>query len=213
LLHEQADVQVLQAQLGCSAHVGVVRHAMPLCDVWMSSWQLQCGIDRRVAVNQPALGFASHGFSLLFCCCRVQVVGCDGTGEQSIASAVQSAGEAARIILACTQVPEASSGTPQGVAAELQQLQEAHDAVAAFNKRQLTVYAVQPDASAIVQQRRLLQSSNADVGVCGQLCRVSDWPAMSVAVRRCCGSKQMQTSYTRQICSATGRGELSLLLG
>jgi hypothetical protein len=103
----------------------------------------------------------------------LQVIGCDGSSEQSIASALQAEADAPHVIITCTQVQEGSSGTPQGVAAELQQLQEAHDAVAAFNKRQLTVYAVQPDASGIVQQRRLLQSANADVGVCGQLCRVS----------------------------------------
>jgi hypothetical protein len=101
------------------------------------------------------------------------VVGCDGGTEQSVASAVQAVGDEPHVIITCTQVQEGSSGTPQGVAAELQQLQETHDAVAALNKRQLTVYAVEPDASAVVQQRRRLQSSNADVGVCGQLCRVS----------------------------------------
>ncbi|KAF6266783.1 hypothetical protein COO60DRAFT_1697254 [Scenedesmus sp. NREL 46B-D3] len=98
------------------------------------------------------------------------VVGCDGTGH-SIAATIQAAGNEPRIIFTCTQVQDTSSGTPQGVAAELQQLQEAHDAVAALNKRQLTVYAVQPDASTAVQQRRRLQASSADVHVCGQLCR------------------------------------------
>ncbi|WIA08963.1 hypothetical protein OEZ85_008378 [Tetradesmus obliquus] len=99
------------------------------------------------------------------------VVGCEGGSEQSIESALQAVGEEPHVIITCTQVQEGSAGTPQAVAAELQQLQEAHDAVAALNKRQLTVYAVQPDASALVQQRRRLQSSNADVGVCGQLCQ------------------------------------------
>lgn len=92
---------------------------------------------------------------------------------QSIESALQAVGDEPHVIITCIQVQEGSAGTPQAVAAELQQLQEAHDAVAALNKRQLTVYAVQPDASALVQQRRRLQSSNADVGVCGQLCQVS----------------------------------------
>lgn len=101
------------------------------------------------------------------------MVGCEGGSEQSIESALQAVGEEPHVIITCTQVQEGSAGTPQAVAAELQQLQEAHDAVAALNKRQLTVYAVQPDASALVQQRRRLQSSNADVRVCGQLCQVS----------------------------------------
>eukprot|EP00882_Tetradesmus_deserticola_P016832 GHRQ01018001.1.p2 GENE.GHRQ01018001.1~~GHRQ01018001.1.p2 ORF type:complete len:225 (+),score=93.09 GHRQ01018001.1:530-1204(+) len=104
-------------------------------------------------------------------CEHAVVVGCDGARQQSVASALQAAEDQPRIIFTCTQVPEASAGTPQGVAAELQQLREAHNVVAALNKRQLTVYAVQPDARAVMQQRRRLQSSNADVGVCGQLCQ------------------------------------------
>jgi hypothetical protein len=70
--------------------------------------------------------------------------------------------------------------------------------VAAFNKRQLTVYAVQPDASSIVQQRRRLQSSNADVGVCGQLCRVSGQPYISAAMFSCWGASILQVSYMRE---------------
>lgn len=72
----------------------------------------------------------------------------------------------------CTSVQAASAGTPESVAAELQQVQEAHDAIAALNKRQVTVYAVRPDAGRIQKQRRRLQASNADIGVCGQLCQV-----------------------------------------
>jgi predicted GNAT family acetyltransferase len=180
----KASWQILQLQLGLRVHVCAIRHV----NAWLESGQLHRGRDHHWFKMLQSRGSPGHGqltfllLLLLLLLLLHQVVGCDGAGEQRIATAVQAAGGAARIIFACTQVPEASSGTPQGAAAELQQLQEAHDAVAAFNKRQLTVYAVQPDASAIVQRRRL-QSSNADVGVCGQLCRVS---SQQICQLQCC---------------------------
>lgn len=103
--------------------------------------------------------------------CWVQVVGCAAADQQDAEAAVQELGDGPGLIIVCTKVPAESAGTPEGVAAELQQVQHAHNAVAAHSKRQLTVYALRPDASTVVHRRRL-QASNADVGVCGQLCQV-----------------------------------------
>lgn len=73
----------------------------------------------------------------------------------------------------CTQPPSLGlAGTPEAVAAELQQVQEAHNTVAQMGKRQLTIYAAVPEAAEVAQARRRLQGVQADVGTCGQLCQV-----------------------------------------
>ena len=58
------------------------------------------------------------------------------------------------------------------MAAEVQQLQDAHDRVAALGKRHVTVYASVPEAAASLPARRQLQGVQADVGTCDQLCQV-----------------------------------------
>jgi hypothetical protein len=77
------------------------------------------------------------------------------------------------VVVLCTNVPADLAGTPEGVKLELQQLQEAHSAATALNKRQLNVFAVRPDPRFQAQQGgRHLQAVTADVGSCGLLCQV-----------------------------------------
>lgn len=99
------------------------------------------------------------------------MVGCAASDQQDAEAAIGDLGDAPGLIIVCTKVPAETVGTPEGLAAELKQVQQAHNAVAAHGKRQLTVYALRPDAGTVVQRRRL-QAPNADVGVCGQLCQV-----------------------------------------
>eukprot|EP00879_Flechtneria_rotunda_P023177 GHRR01024503.1.p1 GENE.GHRR01024503.1~~GHRR01024503.1.p1 ORF type:complete len:288 (+),score=78.80 GHRR01024503.1:137-1000(+) len=102
---------------------------------------------------------------------QAQVIGCGGHLESAVLSAtLQQLGEEPTVLMVCTSIAAESTGTPEGLAVELQQLQDAHAAVAALGKRQITVYAVQPHAAS-TQQRRVLQASNADVGICGPLCQ------------------------------------------
>lgn len=108
-------------------------------------------------------------------CLLVQVVGCDRAGERqhTLNSALLEASGRTSVVVLCTKVPADVAGTPEGVKLELQQLQEAHSAAAALNKRQLNVYAVRPDSRFLAQQRRRhLQALTADVGGCGPLCQV-----------------------------------------
>eukprot|EP00775_Hariotina_reticulata_P010297 gene10297-10456_t len=102
------------------------------------------------------------------------VVGCGGAGERqhTLSSALQEASGRTSVVVLCTKVPADVAGTPEGVKLELQQLQEAHSAAAALNKRQINVYAVRPDSRFLAQQRRRhLQALTADVGSCGPLCQ------------------------------------------
>lgn len=74
----------------------------------------------------------------------------------------------------CTQ-QSAQSGSPEAVAAELQQLQEAHDKVAKLlggDRHQLTIYAAVPDAAMSAPAGRQLLGAQADATTCGQLCQV-----------------------------------------
>jgi hypothetical protein len=122
------------------------------------------------------------------------VVGCDGSqgGQQALADALQGLGSGPAVVVLCTASTsaEAAAGTPEAVQAELQQVQDAHAAVAALGRRQTTVYAVTPDADALPPlQRRQLQGVAGDAGACGQLCQVGSWVgvvcALEQSVARC----------------------------
>lgn len=102
-----------------------------------------------------------------------QVVGCSADSSDSLDSALRAQQQKPHLVVLCTTPPSpTAAGTPEAVAAELQQLQQAHDKVAQLGKRQLTVYAAVPEASAGVPLQRQLRSVQADVGTCGQLCQV-----------------------------------------
>lgn len=102
-----------------------------------------------------------------------QVVGCAADSSDSLDSALKAQQQGPHMVVLCTTPPSlTAAGTPEAVAAELQQLQQAHDKVAQLGKRQLTVYAAVPEASAGVPVQRQLRSLQADVGTCGQLCQV-----------------------------------------
>jgi hypothetical protein len=103
-----------------------------------------------------------------------QVVGCAADSSDSLDLAIKAQQQGAHLVILCTTPPSpAAAGTPDAVAAELQQLQQAHDKVAQLGMRQLTVYAAVPEASAGMPMQRQLRSVQADVGTCGQLCQVS----------------------------------------
>lgn len=77
------------------------------------------------------------------------------------------------MVVLCTQpISPSAAGSPEAVAAELQQLQQAQDSVAQLGKRHVTIYAAVPDSTGTVPTHRQLQSVQADVGTCGQLCQV-----------------------------------------
>eukprot|EP00878_Enallax_costatus_P001436 GHUV01001586.1.p1 GENE.GHUV01001586.1~~GHUV01001586.1.p1 ORF type:complete len:303 (+),score=87.22 GHUV01001586.1:161-1069(+) len=99
------------------------------------------------------------------------VLGCDEAQQEDLSSQLQHLGSDPAVVVLCTSIDSSITGSAEGLAAELQQLQAAHNAVAALNKPQITVYAPRPDAAAVVQRRRLLQAANADVGTCGELCQ------------------------------------------
>lgn len=100
-------------------------------------------------------------------------MGCGENSHHSLEEAVQQLRAGSALLIYCTKMDNTIAGSPDGVAEELRQLQEAHLAVAARSDRQITVYASRPNISDSMQQRRLMQASNADVGICGQLCQVS----------------------------------------
>jgi hypothetical protein len=102
-----------------------------------------------------------------------QVVGCTADSSDSLDSVLKGQQQGPHLVVLCTTPPSpAAAGTPEAVAAELQQLQQAHEKVAQLGKRQLTVYAAVPGASDGVAMQRQLRSVQADVGTCGQLCQV-----------------------------------------
>lgn len=105
---------------------------------------------------------------------NVQVVGCGGpTGQQALADALQARGGSSlpAVVVLCTNTGGAAAGTPEAAAAELQQVADAHAAVAVLGRRQVTVYAVAPDTDALLPQQRR-QLLKADVGTCDALCQV-----------------------------------------
>lgn len=102
-----------------------------------------------------------------------QVVGCSTDSTSSLKAALQDKQEQGpHLVVWCTQPPAPGlQGSAEAVAAELRQVQQAHDEVAQLRaKRQLTMYAAIPD-EALPAQRQLL-GVQADVGSCGQLCQV-----------------------------------------
>jgi hypothetical protein len=107
------------------------------------------------------------------CSLDAQVVGCSEGDVSSLHEALQAKQQGTHLVVLCTETPKPNqAGTPEAVAAELQQVQEAHDTVAQTGKRQLTIYAAVPEAAEVAQARRRLQGVQADVGTCGQLCQV-----------------------------------------
>lgn len=101
-----------------------------------------------------------------------QVVGCSEQSYRSLDEAVQELGGGPAVVILCTQVDSSVAGSPAGIEEELQQLLQAHNAVAGRSKRQITMYASRPNSPHTLQQRRLMQAADGDVGVCGQLCQV-----------------------------------------
>lgn len=118
----------------------------------------------------------------------LQVLGCDASHQPDLSAQLQSLGSSPAVVLLCTRIDSSITGSAAGLAAELQQLCEAHSAVAALNKRQITLYAPRPDAADILQQRRLLQAANTDVGTCGQLCQVSGGTLSWLRIYRICAA-------------------------
>jgi len=107
-----------------------------------------------------------------------KVVRCHGMEE--LHEAVQQASDGPTVLLMSTTVDPELKGTPAGIAAELQQVEAAHAAVDALQKKQVTMYAVQPQLEEVpgeplqARRRRLAAAGvavKADVGVCGQLCQ------------------------------------------
>jgi hypothetical protein len=122
----------------------------------------------------------------------LQVVRCHGMDQ--LHEAVQQAVKGPTVLLLSTSVDPELKGTPAGVAAELQQVEAAHAAVHALQKKQVTMYAVQPQLEDVggeslqARRRRLAAAGagvKADVGVCGQLCLVSVWRSPGCSVLRC----------------------------
>ena len=108
------------------------------------------------------------------CCTVLQVVGCLTGSGSSLEEVLAEHTHSPHMVVLCTQPPSPSaSGSPQAVAAELLQVQEAHDRLAQLGKRHVTIYAAVPDGAGAVPTHRQLQSVQADVGTCGQLCQVS----------------------------------------
>lgn len=111
------------------------------------------------------------GFNAPFC--ALQVVGCgaeSSQGLQAVQAALQQVGSEPTVVVMCTAKGSAAAGTPAAIAAEVQQVVDAHAVVAALHKKAAVVYASTPDAEALPAPRR--QLLGADVGVCGQLCQV-----------------------------------------
>lgn len=115
------------------------------------------------------------------CCTALQVVGCLAGSGSSLEEVLAEQTQSPRMVVLCTQPPSPSaSGSPQAVALELQQVQEAHDRLAQLGKRHVTIYAAVPDGAGAVPTHRQLQGVQADVGTCGQLCQVCCGTALAV---------------------------------
>lgn len=112
----------------------------------------------------------------------LQTVGCgEGHSLDAVADVLRGGSHVgARVLLGCTGVPETQRGSKEGVEEELRQVKAAHDAAAALGRRQVTLYAVQPqaggagDGGAEAQQRRrtLLATEVGQYNTCDALCRV-----------------------------------------
>lgn len=93
------------------------------------------------------------------------------------------------MVVLCTQPPSpALSGSPEAVAAELRQVQDAHNQAAQLGKRLVTIYAAVPDDASMAPARRRLQGVQADVGTCGQLCQVcccASWYHLVTGLLKC----------------------------
>lgn len=104
----------------------------------------------------------------------MQSAGCGGEhGSHQLLDIISSADDGSLVVLVCTQVDPAISGTTAGIQAELQQLQQAHAAVAGTKKKHTTVYAVKPHLPAVQARQLMSRQLQADYTTCDDLCQVT----------------------------------------